>query len=154
MPCGDCAMSKNYDWLSNDFVHCDWLNRCLRFRTVTVTPYCRFPTHTKTTLYNNCGLLCKKVSFHYCTNRATGCSTFCWNIKIILKWNLDLFPIIRSILLIVLSIGHQTCLKISNEVLSIVKEYPWQCSSCKTCENCYLRRPKVIYNEISIIIII
>ncbi|KAK3733941.1 hypothetical protein QZH41_009599 [Actinostola sp. cb2023] len=38
--------------------------------------------------------------------------------------------------------SHQTCLKISNEVLSIVKEYPWQCSSCKTCENCYLRRPK------------
>jgi len=39
-PCGNRAMSKHSDWLSDDFARCDWLNRCLRFRTVTVTP-CR-----------------------------------------------------------------------------------------------------------------
>ena len=38
------------DWLSNHFECCDWLNRWLRFRTMTVTLRHRSPTHTKTTL--------------------------------------------------------------------------------------------------------
>jgi len=42
---------KHSDWLSNDFAHCDWLHRCLRFCTVTVTLYRRFPTCTKMTLF-------------------------------------------------------------------------------------------------------
>lgn len=44
------------------------------------------------------------------------------------------------------SLGHQSCLKMSDEILSVVKEYPWQCSSCKTCETCSVRRPKVKVN--------
>jgi len=27
VPCGDRAVSKHSDWLSNDFARCDWLNR-------------------------------------------------------------------------------------------------------------------------------
>jgi len=34
VPCGDRAVSKHSDWLSDDFARSDWSNRCLRGNSV------------------------------------------------------------------------------------------------------------------------
>jgi len=63
VPCGDRAVSMHSDWLSNDFARCDWLNRCLQYRTVTsVTPSVSFPLMRKR-LYLSLGVFLLNISY-------------------------------------------------------------------------------------------
>lgn len=39
---------------------------------------------------------------------------------------------------------HPTCLEVSDELLSIIKTYQWQCIDCKSCAKC-----KKTHDEVS-----
>ncbi|KAL3873548.1 hypothetical protein ACJMK2_036647 [Sinanodonta woodiana] len=34
------------------------------------------------------------------------------------------------------SLGHPSCLDLTNKMIAVIKTYPWQCMECKTCVEC------------------
>lgn len=33
-------------------------------------------------------------------------------------------------------LGHPACLDITDDMVAVIKTYPWQCMECKTCVEC------------------
>jgi len=50
---------------------------------------------------------------------------------------------------------HPVCLDVNNDMLAIIKTYPWQCIDCKSCAKCNkthdeVRRKKICHDLIYI----
>jgi len=43
----------------------------------------------------------------------------------------------KNVTLLCLSVpGHPSCLELTDEMVKVVRTYPWQCMECKTCVQC------------------
>ena len=47
---------------------------------------------------------------------------------------------------------HPVCLDVNNEMLTIIKTYPWQCIDCKSCAKCNKTHDEVSVSLLNIYI--
>lgn len=48
--------------------------------------------------------------------------------------------------------GHPQCLDLTEDMVAVIKTYPWQCMECKTCVECMDPFDEVIISKIRMII--